>query len=336
MDFTNDTPFPADLQRGSTGEKEMVAIAGCKVTYLLEDDGLRAVTGEPAWPLFDQPFEFRETTLMPELDFRKRDIDLLVFGTARAPGDEPVRWMEVSVECGEIQKRIMVFGDRLWHDSGPGFVASEPAPFTEMPLTNDRAFGGEARLEGATVRHPVNPDGRGLVYSESEVEGTRLPNLEDPDELIQDWTDTPRPACLLPPAGTYPSRSDSSEDPEEMLEAALDGVFNQAVPELVARPDQLGETLVLRGFSSEGGVAFPMPDLEGPSVHVEVGDEVDRFPARLSTLVALADERVLIATYLALFRYLVRPEELRETVVRWPDAPELSTEVEASGSEEHD
>lgn len=331
MDFTNDTPFPADLGRGSTGDSEMVAIAACKVTFRLENGRLAAVTGDPAWPIFDKPFEFRGVTLLPDVDFRKEDVDVLVFGTARAPGGEPVTWLRVGVKCGELQHQVLVFGDRSWVNAGSGFVATQPEPFTEMELTNDRAFGGSTPLEGTMVDHTVNPDGRGLVLVESEVEGTPLPNLEHPSDRISHWSDTPRPACLLPPQGPLLPPSRSTEDPEEVSESLMSGMFNQAVPELVTAPGRLGDALVLTGFSHEGDIAFPMPDVEGPFAHVVVGDARGRFPARLSTLVVLPDARVLVATYLACFRYLVRPEEMRRTVLRWTDPPPLSS---AGGSGE--
>lgn len=333
MDFSNETPFAADIGRGSTGEKEMVAIVACKVTYRLERDGLVAVTDDSAWPIFDKPFEFRGATLLPEVDFRKEDVDLLVFGTARAPRGEPVTWMEVGVECGELEHRITVFGDRTWVNSGAGYVPSQPEPFVEMSLTNDRAFGGEACFEDVTVEHSVNPDGRGLLFAESEVVGTSLPNLEDPSDLIETWDDRPRPACLVPPEGPYLPRSQPMDNPEDVVEATMSGMFNQAVPELVIRPDQLGDTLRLRGFSAEGDIVFPMPDVEGPTAHVSIGEARGRFPAKLSTLVVMTDERVLVATYLACFRYLVRPEELRKTELRWPDQPAVAASSGSGGGQ---
>jgi hypothetical protein len=42
-----------------------------------------------------------------------------------------------------------------------------------------------------------------------------------------------------------------------------------------------------------------------------------RFPLFISTIVALVPQRVLVVSYLGLFRYLFRPEELRRAELRW-------------------
>ena len=95
-------------------------------------------------------------------------------------------------------------------------------------------------------------------------------------------------------------------------------MFNQTVPELVAQPDELGETLHLSGFAADGDIAFPLPEFAGPLVTVRVGPLDGSFPATLTTLIALPRVKVLVATYRSLFRYLMRPEERRQAVLTWP------------------
>lgn len=323
MDFMNHTPFPSKLLTGSTGAQEIVAIVATKVTFTLDGTRLLAVTGDDAWPVFDKPFAFGGVMLNPETDFRKSGVDLLAFGRACAPRGEAVTWMRVAVACGGVRHEAVVFGDRVWLKQGTGFVPSDPAPFTEMPLTNDRAFGGEARLtDSSRVKDAVNPEGRGLLFLEEDVEGAPLPNLEHPDHLIGRWDDRPRPLCFFKPLGFLLPEGTPTEPAQEVAFALMRSSFNQAVPELVAADEGvLGETLVCEGFSRDGDVVFPMPPLRGPTAHVTVGEHRSRFPARLSTVIALPGEGVLVASYVALFRYLVRPEELRSAELVWLDAP---------------
>ncbi|MGD8319563.1 MAG: DUF2169 domain-containing protein [Gemmatimonadota bacterium] len=326
MELTNRTPFPSKLLTGSTGEQEIVAMVASKVTFLLERGRLVAVTGEEAWPVFDKPHAFGDVMLDAETEFRKSGVDLLVFGRAHAPRGQSVTWTRVVVRCGSVKHEAVVFGERVWVREGSRFVPSAPAPFTEMPITNDRAYGGEARLQGSSVvQHAVNPDGRGLVYLEEDVEGTPLPNLEHPDRLIGRWQDQPRPLCFFKPKGLLLPEGSPTEPAEAVALAVMETSFNQTVPELVA-PDEdaLGDTLELSGLSPDGDVVFPMPPLRGPVAHVRVGDLRSRFPSRLTTVVAMAAEGVLVASYLAAFRYLVRPEELRSTELVWPDAPPVA------------
>jgi uncharacterized protein YjbI with pentapeptide repeats len=94
-----------------------------------------------------------------------------------------------------VDKELVVFGDRTWSLFG----MSEPAPFREMPLTWDRAFGGEGFAD--------NPKGRGL--RSVEVDGKKvhpLPNVELPNKLLKSPSDKPAPAGFLPLDMTSPSR----------------------------------------------------------------------------------------------------------------------------------
>src|ERR1700733_12516514 len=63
--------------------------------------------------------------------------EVLVTGSAFPPGRaQAVAAARVTI--GTVDKTLYVVGDRSWKDG----VASDPAPFAEMPLTYDRAFGG--------------------------------------------------------------------------------------------------------------------------------------------------------------------------------------------------
>ncbi|MFH1764448.1 MAG: DUF2169 domain-containing protein [Gemmatimonadota bacterium] len=335
MDFTNSTDFPGEALVGSTGDWEQTAMVACKVTYRMADDGsLEPVPTDQMWPVLGEPASFEGVTLLPELEFRKQGIDLLVFGQAEAPRGWASRHLTLRVQCGPVDKRIEVFGDRQWLKGIGGFMRSEAEPFETMPLTNDRAFGGPGTLAGEEVIHPFNPDGRGYCMCKEEVEGKPLPNLERPEALITDWKQAPEPACLYKPIGPLfdasgPGSFDElgqSQDPMALPRAFIRTAFNQAVPDLVCPTGELGITLSLSGFDADGDLLFPLPPEQavpgewGPTVHASIGELKSRFPLSVSTIVVLAPQRVLIVTYLALFRYLFRPEELRLAELRWPGA----------------
>jgi len=318
MKFTNSTPYPARLATGSSGQKEIIGIAVCKVTYLAQDGILLPIIGEGAWPVFDKPYVFEGIPLSPETDFRKKGTDLLIFGSAVAPGNTPVASMQVSVACGEINQRTTVFGDRVWETGPDGFRPTPPEPFVSMPLTNNRTFGGSAKLQNTEVVHAINPEGRGFLLEKNRVEGTPLPNIEDPDHLITRWEDTPRPACWFKPAGFIQAKNAPEISPETLPLTMMQSLFNQSVPELITAPEKLGKTLRLSGFSKDGDITFPMPEIGGPIVDVRVGKAEEHFPTTLSTLIVLPREKVMIATYTALFRYLMRSFEKRSARLHWP------------------
>lgn len=322
MEFTNLTGFPARYQAGATTDTEMLGIIASKVTFALEDSGLVPVSDEEqAWPVFEKPFVFRGVGLAQELEFRQRGVDVLVFGNAVAPGGRPVREMDVSIRSGQLAYTVRVLGERFWRKAWRGLTPTEPEPFTEMPLTNDRAYGGAASFEGNEFQHAVNPEGRGFYMDKADAEGGPLPNLERPGQLIEEWTDNPRPACLYKPSGGSMDPAAVAGDPFEILPDILRDGFNQTVPELVVELEGLGDRLELEGFDPRGLLDLPLPALRGPTAHVSVGELRSRFPSTLSRLIVLVPERVLIATYLCLFRYLFRPEEKRSVELRWPEEP---------------
>ncbi|MEX1366550.1 MAG: DUF2169 domain-containing protein [Nannocystaceae bacterium] len=122
--------------------------------------------------------------------------EMLVQGSAYAPGGVPRPSLPVVARVGELQKAIMVHGDRYWT------VRREPSeaqPFVQMPLDWSRAYGGP--------RYPRNPLGRG--HGESEYMGQRvqmLPNLERPDEQVAAPRDRPEPVTLGPLDISWPQR----------------------------------------------------------------------------------------------------------------------------------
>lgn len=316
MEFTNLTGCPASFQVGSTGDLEMVGIAACKATWRIEAGRLVPAGEKDCWPLFDKAHEIGGVTFDPELDFRKQGTDLVVLGTIRTPGGRPATQMELGLRCGQVALRTFVFGDRRWEKSGDKLKLTPPQPFIEMPLTNERAFGGTGLFDGQALPHAVNPQGRGYYITKESAEEQPLPNFERPDQMIRSWEDHPVPACWHKPSG--PMELAMAGEPETIPGRVAQTMFNQAVPELVAPVGHLGDRVLLSGFSDEGPVELPMPPLSGPTGRVQVGDLKSVIPSRLSTVVLLPDSRAVVATYLCLFRYLVQPREPRLTELVWP------------------
>jgi hypothetical protein len=175
--------------------------------------------------------------------------------------------------------------------------------------------------EDSELTHSVNPDGCGFYISEIQAEGQPLPNLERPDFLIRKLSDQPRPACIFKPKGMYFDEKRVSQDPQEVMVPIVETLFNQTVPELVVNSEDIGPEVRLSGFSVTGDIIFPTPPSTGPTATVTVGSLHSRFPSRLSSLIILADEQVLVAGYLCLFRYLFRPLEKRRVKLEWLDDP---------------
>ena len=102
-----------------------------------------------------------------DLVMPKTAAEFLVSGSAFAPGGQPVQTITTSVTLGALTKRLSAVGDRYIQDGVP----TQPAPFVEMPMGWDRAYGGP--------NYAQNPLGRGIEEAPIPGVGFRvaLPNV---------------------------------------------------------------------------------------------------------------------------------------------------------------
>lgn len=109
--------------------------------------------------------------------------EVLVSGHAYPPGGGPKPACAVRVQLGPVDKRLYAVGDRVWKFGGP----SEPVPFTQMPITYERAFGGPG--------FALNPVGKGYAKIKDDLgkDIHPLPNIENPKAMIQSTGDRPEP-----------------------------------------------------------------------------------------------------------------------------------------------
>lgn len=108
--------------------------------------------------------------------------EVLLAGSAYASQGLATTEQMVRMQLGTLDKRVRVIGDRQWlYGLLPLYQVTAPVPFTQMPLTWDRAFGG--------VRHPGNPQGCGYAPNPFAAflgrNQGRMPNLEDPHQPVR-------------------------------------------------------------------------------------------------------------------------------------------------------
>jgi uncharacterized protein YjbI with pentapeptide repeats len=137
---------------------------------------LQATTAPTDWQFTDEPGR------------HKSHGEFLVVGRAFPRGDVS----SCAVQVDAIEKSVALFGDRIWGAASP----SKPAPRAEVPLTWENAFGGP--------KFAHNPLGKGIAADEDGV--VRLPNIEDPNQLIASPSDRPKPVGFGPIDATWPSR----------------------------------------------------------------------------------------------------------------------------------
>ncbi len=141
----------------------------------------------------DLPDQLGSDTL-PDMGFPKPHGELLVTGSCYAQTADGTAASEVSIKLANLEKRLLVFGDRVWK---AGNIPSSPRPFAEMPLKWLNSFGGSG--------YERNPLGKGFTQGNNDSY-LSLPNIESPDQLIGSPKDRPQPAGFAPLDMMWPQR----------------------------------------------------------------------------------------------------------------------------------
>jgi hypothetical protein len=163
--------------------------------------GFRLVPGGICQPLEEQPAlegDVLSDADMPEclyeadlMHFKPR-ADLLLTGTCRAAGTQPIQTCQVTFRVGEWSKSLACIGNRIWEKSMLFTRMGAIEPFTSLPLRWANAFGGP--------KFAANPAGKGH-------KDVLLPNIEYPDSLISGAREKPTPAGFGPVLRTWKQRT---------------------------------------------------------------------------------------------------------------------------------
>ncbi|MFO0604227.1 MAG: DUF2169 domain-containing protein [Polyangiales bacterium] len=192
MDLVKDSPFELALTTWRVRPAQDSLVAVVKATFAIAPGGPCTVAEEQRLCEGDVPWDDAEgASLRSEADLAvyKPQGECFLVGSCRASGGRSVASAAVSFSLGSVRKELAVHGDRTWGALG---VASAAAPFTEVPLRWERAFGGAG--------FAANPVGRG-------TSGDALPNLEDPRAPLRAPGDVAVPVCTAPVPRAWPARA---------------------------------------------------------------------------------------------------------------------------------
>ena len=254
--------------------------------------------------------------------------DIYLVGHAWAPGGRPTQRSAVAVSVGPCHKGAAVFGDRVW-SRGMSVRPSGAQPFTRIPLVYERCFGGAPeRAAGAlAIAAEHNPVGRGLYASEREAVGKPMPNLEDPQTLLDSPSQRPRPCGFGPVARHWrPRREFAGTYDQRWMESRLplwprnldERFFLAAAPGLQARPYLTGgESVRIMGMHPDGEFVFMLPRLR-LRARFERGRTSMRRPLILDAVELDTDSGILTMTWRA--SLVSDPLAISAVVVRTLDA----------------
>ena len=310
MQLQNHTAYPARLLKLERDEA-VQAVVIVKATYALAGAGqLRSDAAQ--LPILADRLETPFGWFHGEHFIRKEGVDLMVLGTVRRA--RPVTEVQVTAHLGAHSGALRVMGDRRWQTQGEReLVPGAPRPFTEMPLSYARAYGGAAKFNEEDVVWPDNPVGVGHYLTREQALGHPLPNVEAArGPHIRRWEDQP----IVAGWGPYPmfwglrAREGVEVDAEAMrLKRLRARLNNNANPSLIAAAARPGDAVSLEGLR-ETPLRFSLPD-ETPHVHVQTGDQHALVQGAIDTVTIWADEERVSLTHRVHFTYPLRAEQKR-------------------------
>jgi hypothetical protein len=328
LDLHNNTPFTCEPLPMTEKNGATILRIVLKAGYEITADGHLQVAAKQPEAIMEDKYWGKpgESSVRYESDITLDQpyTDLIINGHAYAPNGRPVEEMDVyAAYQGRLLKRLHVTGDRLWQKGTFGWSMTSPEPFIKMPIVYDRAYGG-SDAKGSEPRNRV-----GTGYSSSfnnDFEGTPVPNIEFPDQLINNLKDKPHPAGFgvisknweprLFFAGTYDEAWLKDRFP--LLPHDFDSRFFQSVApdQWISRP-QGGEIIDVRGMTPDGILRFSLP-----SCHIDLTlnytDHTEQKPMDLDNILIESDERRLILTWHASADIHGNPFRLLEMIVGLP------------------
>jgi hypothetical protein len=121
--------------------------------------------------------------------------EVLLVGSAFAPGGRPARSIVTRLVVAEVDKSIEAFCDRAFRQTGE---LVEGLRVAQVPLRYERAGGGPGTWNPVGVRHDADPDAYGMVA---------LPNLQPPATHVAYRGTFVEPVGYGPIAPSWPARA---------------------------------------------------------------------------------------------------------------------------------
>jgi hypothetical protein len=304
MQLINATRMTAGYTMGTepSGRESLVVVV--KGTFRMPATGGTAQLADEQLPLvMADTFTGQPGFSAPyyEVDYapHKPRCDVLLLGSAHAPGGAPATRVPVGLRVGSMTKQFAVVGDRVWQAGATRIEPSAPVPFVTKPITYDVAFGGVDQEHDDPMQHAAfmaNPVGRGFRrhLRREWVDGRLLPNTEELDRPVTRPDATYRPmsfgvlgrgwAPRLSYAGTYDDEWLDKHFP--FLPPDFDERYYQAAPEdqQLAMPVG-GAEVTLINLTPDGKRGFVLPDFEAPVLVVPKHGEPEDYRAGVDTIV---------------------------------------------------
>ena len=334
MELLNATRMQAGYTQGLRPDGRELLVVAIKGTFRLPQNGEDPQLADEQIPLveadaFSGEPGFSAPVYESEYAPVKKRCDVLLNGSAYAPRGGVATRVTVSLQIGPVAKSFDVVGNRVWVSALLGTVASQPDPFTVMPISYDRAFGGIDVTHQDPAKHryyELNHAGVGFHQQTGRefIDGTPLPNTEESGRPVNEPRGSYRPMAFGPIgrawqprvklAGTYDQNWIDNIFP--FLPPDFDELYYQAAP-----PDQQmdypqgGEEVVLTSLTPEGYTSFRLPPVNMPVVFYPRHGENQETLAVVDTIVIEPDLQRFTMTWRAHIPLLKNMFEIEQILV---------------------
>jgi hypothetical protein len=318
MDFVNGCRQVAGWTMGFERDGRELIVVAIKGTYAWEQDGGELQLAQEQVPLveadqFSGDPGYSAPVYESDYAHRKPMCDVLLNGSAYAPGGRPATQVDVGLRVGMLSKVLRVRGARHWHSSLLGTHTGNAKPFVSQPISYDFAYGGfdQRRDDPRSIKtYLANPVGLGYRPYQEDLDGKPMAHTEEIGQPTDDPDGRYRPMSLgstgrnwmprVQHAGTYDQAWLDERAP--FWPDDFDHRHFQSAP-----PDQWlpypngGEDILLRNLTPSGRLHLSLPALAMPVLVIPYRGRDLELVARVDTILVEPDlQRVLLtwrATY---------------------------------------
>jgi hypothetical protein len=334
MDFMTETRMQASWTLGFQPDGRELLVVAVKGTFSIPHGDEEASLAETQIPLTESDEFTGEPGLSAtryESDYahRKPLCDILLNGSAYAPGGRPAERVTVTLRVGTMSKSFDVIGERVWEKRLFSVRPSRPKPFVQLPITYDRAFGGVDADEKKPDRRDTylkNPVGVGYypLTKRNALIGKSLPNTEEIGRPVKATTGTYQPMSFgaigrnfesrIPFAGTYDQKWLDNRAP--FWPNDFDYMYFQATPRDQQIPHPRGgEEVVLQNLTPQGITKFRLPSLQVPVLFIPHQGEDHELVSVIDTVLIEPDQSRFMLTWRISLPLRHNCFELRQVIV---------------------
>ncbi|MDX2419210.1 MAG: DUF2169 domain-containing protein [Xanthomonadales bacterium] len=314
MELINSTRMVAGYTMGMDPDGREYLVVVVKGTFDIPTDGSEPKLSDQQIPLiaadtFTGEPGFSSPVYESDYCLTKPNCDVLLIGSAYTANGRPAPYTRVGMKLGPISKTIDVIGDRTW--SGRGGAPSEPIPFTVMPITYDRAFGGvdDSNPDKAKAFN-LNPVGMGFrpLLKKDELQNQAVPNTQESGKPVMNPKGNYQPMSFGPIGRSWPPRLGYAgtyddawlDDNFPFLPPDFDTRYYQAAPVDQQMPyPRGGEQVTLVNLTPDGRRSFNLPVIDVPVVFFHTKGERHQTTGVIDTIVIEPEKNILTLTWRA-------------------------------------